>query len=352
MTITGVCYCTRDEVKNALDIKESARVNAQIDRALAASRDAVENLCKRKFYPLTATRVFDWPNYQRAAPWRLWLNQYELISVTTLTSGGVVIPSNQYFLEPANSGPPYTRIDLNRSTSAAFASPGTPQHAISVLGLWGYGADTTPAGALAAAVTDTTGTAATVTNSAAVGAGSILLIDTERLLVTDKAMTATGQSQQGSGCSAASAADNVLAVTDGTQFSAGEILLLDAERMQVTEISGSNLTVRRGWDGTVLASHSGAAVSAARLLTVTRGALGTTAATHSNAAPIVRHVPPGLVQELGVAEAVNSFLQETSGYARTVGSADNVRQISGAGLADLRAQCLSGFGRQVRQRVI
>ncbi len=61
MSITSVCYSTREDVKTALDIKESARVNAQIDRALAGARDSVETLCNRKFYPQAATRVFDWP---------------------------------------------------------------------------------------------------------------------------------------------------------------------------------------------------------------------------------------------------------------------------------------------------
>jgi hypothetical protein len=352
MAITGPCYTTRDEVKDALDIKESARVNAQVDRAMAAGRDAVESLCLRKFYPLVATRVFDWPNFQRAYPWRLWLNQFELISVTTLTAGGTILTAGQYFLEPANSGPPFTRIDLNRSTSAAWTSTGTPQHAISVAGVWGFGADSTPAGALAAAMTDTTGTAATVTDSSKVGAGSILLIDAERLIVTDKTMTTTGQTQQGAGAGTALASDVALTVTDGTKYAIGEILLLDSERMRVVDIAGNVLTVKRAWDGTVLATHTGATIYAARLLTVIRGALGTTAATHLIAAPATRHVPPGLVQELALAESINSFLQETSGYARTVGSGDNIRQVSGAGLADLRARCLNAFGRKARQRVI
>src|SRR6266568_1187950 len=150
MAITGVCYCTREEVKHALDIKESARVNPQVDRALAGARDSVESLCNRKFYPQAATRKFDWPNYQRAYPWRLWLNQHEVISVSVLSSGGIVIPAGQYFLEPANEGPPYTHIELNRSTVAAWTSGATPQHAISVTGVFGFGADTAPAGALAA----------------------------------------------------------------------------------------------------------------------------------------------------------------------------------------------------------
>ncbi len=166
MAVTGPCYCTREDVKTALDIKESARVNAQVDRALAGARDSVETLCNRKFYPQAATRVFDWPNYQRARPWRLWLNQHEAISVSALVSGGVTITAGQYFLEPANEGPPFTRIDLNRATVAAFTSAATPQHSVSVTGVFGYRADTAPAGALAAALTDTTGTAVTVSSGA------------------------------------------------------------------------------------------------------------------------------------------------------------------------------------------
>src|SRR5229473_2812851 len=164
MTITGVCYCTRGEVKTALDIKESARVNDQVDRALSGARDSVESLCNRKFYPQAATRVFDWPNRERPYPWRLRLNQHEAVSVSALSSGGVVITAGQFFLEPANEGPPFTRIDLNRSTVAAWSAGSTPQHSISVTGVFGFWAATTPAGVLAAAMNDTTGTAATVSD--------------------------------------------------------------------------------------------------------------------------------------------------------------------------------------------
>ncbi len=349
MAVTGPCYCTREDVKTALDIKESARVNDQIDRALAGARDSVETLCNRKFYPQAATRVFDWPNFQRAYPWRLWLNQHEAISVSALVSGGVTITAGQYFLEPANEGPPFTRIDLNRATVAAFTSAATPQHSVSVTGVFGYRADTAPAGVLAAALTDPTGTAVTVSSGAGLGAGSSVLVDSERMLVTKRAMADTTVAFTGL---FASAADNVITVPDGTKFAAGELLAADTERMLLTDVTGNQLTVKRAWDGTVLAVHTSGTLFAARALTVVRGALGTTAATHSNAAPVVLHVYPGLVWELSVAESINLFLQETSGYARTVGSGDNIRQVSGAGLADLRTRCLSAFGRKNRQRTI
>lgn len=351
MAITRVCYCTREDVKTALDIKESARVNAQVDRAIQSAADDIEGFLHRKFYPQLATKFFDWPSYQRAAPWRLWLNQHEVISVSALTSGGVVIPAGQFFLEPVNEGPPYTRIELDRSAAAAFTAGATPQRSISVAGLWNYGADTAPAGSLAAAMSDATGTAATVTNSAVIGSGSSLLIDSERLLVTDRSMVTTGQAQQ-SGLTTALASDVALGVTDGTKYSAGEILLLDSERMLITDIAGNVLTVKRAWDGSVLATHAGATIFAPRLLTVRRGDLGTTAASHLITAPAAVLAAPSLIRDLSVAEAINQFLQETSGYARTVGSADNVHQVSGAGLADKWDEAMTRYGRSLRRRVI
>lgn len=350
--ITRVCYCTREDVKASVDFKESARNNPQIDRAMQSAAEKIEGFTHRKFYPLLATRVFDWPNYQRAYPWRLWLNQSEVISITTLTSGGVVIPSNQYFLEPANEGPPYSRIDLNRSTSAAWSAGATPQHSISVTGLWGYCTATVPAGTLAAAMSDTTGTAVTISDSSLIGAGDTILVDAEQLLVTNRSMASTGQAQQGAGAGTASAADVALTVTDGTKYAVGETLLLDSERMLVVDIAANVLTVKRAFDGSVLATHSGATVYAPRQLTVVRGTLGTTAATHLNAAAVVRNAPPSLIRDLAIAESVNQVLQETSGYALVVGEGDTVRPASGAGLAELWTEVTARYGRNLRQRVI
>src|SRR5258707_702611 len=192
MAISRVCYCSREDVKTALDFKETARSNPQVDRAIQSAADNIEGFTHRSFYPLTATRVFG-PLGPRAAP--------------------------------------------------------------------------APAGALAAAMTDTTGTAVTVTSGAGVGAGSSVLVDSERMLVTERAMTDTTVAFP---ALSASAADNVITVPDGTKFTAGETLAPDSERMLLTHVSGNALTVKRAWDGTVLALHTSGTIWAARALTVTR----------------------------------------------------------------------------------
>jgi hypothetical protein len=352
VAVTRPCYASREDVKTALDFKETARSNPQIDRAIqAASRD-IDAHAHRRFYPEDLTKFFDWPNYTGAYPWRLWLEQHDLITLTAASSGGVAIPTANIFLEPVNSGPPFTYLELDRSKTSAFGQGSTPQRNISLTGTWGHSADKDPAGSLAAALTDTTGTAATVAATAAIGVGNVIYADSERLLVTDRSMVTTSQTQQGAGAGTASAADVTLAVTDGTKYAVGEVLLLDSERMLVVDIAANNLTVKRAWDGSVLATHSGSTVFAARLLTVTRGALGTTAATHLNAAPLTVHRVPTMVRDLAIAEAINTVLQETSGYARMVGSGDTVMPASGAGLADLWDEVMTAFGRSARQLVI
>lgn len=352
MAITTPCYCTREDVKLALDFKESARNNSLIDPAIESAARDIEAGMHRKFYPQVGVRYFNWPNAQRAYPWRLWLEQNDLISLTAVTSGGVAIPLSSVFLEPVNSGPPYSSIELDRSKVAAFGQGATPQRNIALTGTWGFSTDTAPAGALGVAMNDTTGTVAQVTNSAAIGVGDSVLIDTERMLVTEKSMVSTSQTQQGSGCSTAVASDKTLAVTDGTKYFIDETLLLDSERMRVVDISGNNLTVIRSWDGTVLSTHSGATIFALRSLTVTRGALGTTAATHLISAPVATHVVPSLVQELATAVALNYVLQKTSGWSRTVGEDANVVQATGPALSFLWADAIRGYARGGRTRVI
>jgi hypothetical protein len=356
MAISTPCYCTREDVKAALDLKETSRSNVLVDNAIEAAARNVEDITNRRFYPEDATRKFDWPNYQRTRPWRLWLNQNDLISVTAVTSGGTSIPVNQVFLEPVNgsspvSGTPYTYIELDISTSASFSAGATWQRSIAITGTWGYSASTAPAGALAVAMNDTTGTVAQVTDSSQVGVGSLILVGTERMLVTDRSMITTAQAQL-SGVSTAVNSDVSLTVTDGTKYAVGEVLLLDSERMLIVDIGGNTLTVKRAWDGSVLATHSGATIYAPRSLTVTRGALGSTAATHLISSAITRYAYPALVVELAIAEAENTILQKTSGYSRTVGEGDSLRLASGAGLADIRARAVAAYGRKARQRAV
>lgn len=351
MAVSEPCYISREAVKKALDVKGTSRSDDDIDRAIQAGSRAAEGLLHRKFYPRDATRYFDWPGYQYSPPWRIWLDAWELAAIpTSVTTGGVTIPLNNLFFEPANSGPPYTYFEINRSTNSAFGVGPTPQRDVAVTGPFGFDLSTAAAGALAAAVADTTGTAVTVTNGAGAGVGDVIVIGTERMLLADKTLTTTGQTQQGS--VGASTAEQTIGVQNGAAIFPGETLTLDAETMLVTGVTGNNALVRRGWDGTTPAAHSGATIYAPRSWTVTRGSFGTTAATHTNGSAIARYTPPSLVTQLSLAEAENNLLQAVSGYARTVGAADNARPVSGQSLADIRNQAYALYGRKVRRRTV
>lgn len=351
MSVAAPTYVTRELLKAALDIHFTARNDPQVDLAVQAGTRAADNLMQRTFTPLVATRYWPWPNDQRAAPWRLWFDAWELAAIpTSVTTGGATIPLNQCFFEPVNTGPPYTYLELDRSTSATFGAGTTPQRNIAITGTWGYSLDTAPAGALSSAVASTTGTTIGVTNSMGAGVGDLLQIDTEWMLLADKALASTGQSLQVA--LTAKSDDQTVGVTNGTSYSAGEVVVLDAERMLVIDIAGNNLTVKRAWDGSTLAAHTGSTIYAARSWTVVRGLRGTTAATHLNGAAVSRFVPPPLITQLALAEAENHLLQGQSGYARTVGSADSDRPVSGQSLADIRKLAYQSYGRKGRMRAV
>ncbi|MCI0687228.1 MAG: hypothetical protein L0Y54_08335 [Sporichthyaceae bacterium] len=350
--ISGPVYCLREEVKAALDTAETARNNTQVDRAIESASRAIDGgrqiggLLRRRFYPELATRYFDWPNHSYARPWRLWLGPDELISADLVVAGGVTIAGSDYFLEPANSGPPFTRIEIDLSSASAFApATGTHQRAIAITGLYGFNADEAPAGALAEAL-DSTETDVDVTDSSPLGAGSIIKVDSERLLVTGRSMLDTGQSS--SALTASSADVAITGISAGT-IKVGEVLLVDSERMLAVDAAGTTITVKRAWDGTALAAHSGGAdIYAPRTLTVTRGALGTTAASHNTATAVTRHLVPPLVRDLCIAEAINQLQLETAGYARVIGEGDNAREGTGRSLFDLRKAAAAAYGRQAR----
>lgn len=340
-------YCTREDVKAATDMKEAARNNAQIDRAIDAASRAVEGLTHRKFYPEIDTRYFDWPNYQYASSWRLWLDANEVISVTSLTSGGTVVSSDDYFLEPNQYGPPYSNIQIDLGSSASFNSGNTRQRSIGVTGLFGYREDLSNATTLAASASDSA-TSLSVASSNRLGVGSILKVDSEYIVVTEKLMSDTGQNLQ----TPLSAVNNdtLVSVSDGSLFAAGDAILLDSERMLVVDVAGNSLVVKRAWDGTALASHTGSDVYAQWTLRVERGAFGSTAAAHEDDSVVKEFEVPGLIKQLTVAEALNSMLQESGGYARSTGTESNEATYVGRGIEAIRNQVRMTYGRKARIR--
>lgn len=370
MAITRPCYTTRRQVQQALDVKLAAYNNAQIDRQIQMGSDTVDQLCRRYFYPIDATRAWDWPNFQYTYPWKVYFNQHGLIVLANngLVSGGVTIPNSAVLLYPPNESPPSTWLELRRDMNYSFGNGPTPQEEIQITGTWGWWLNQTQVGTLSSGINSSVATLPVTYSAGAtpLSPGDTVFVGTERMIVTDSQYASSGQTQQSSGAGSASAADNQLSVTAGSAFVVGEVLLLDAEWMLVLNIMGNVLTVKRAWGGSVLATHSGATINTDTNLTVTRGALGTTAAVQSNNAPVsVLNIPP-LVNELALAEALVGITQEPSAWAFDLESRTRMQQNAyggsghgqvrepaiGIGLGDLRDRCAAMYGRQMRSAVV
>lgn len=340
-------YCTREDVKSALDFKTTTPADAQVDRAIEAASRSVEGYLHRRFYPWTGTRYFDWPNRQYAASYRLWLESNELVSVTALTSGGTTISPSDYVLRRADGldEAPYDHIELLTSSSATFGGGSTHQRDIAITGVYGW-LDERSVEDLIGNVTDTA-TTVVLHDPVSVGVGSLIRIGDERMIVTGR--SARLQAHDLAADLTASNSNTTFAVDSGSHFHAGEVILIDGERMLVVDVAGDTLTVRRAWDGSTLAAHtSGAVIYRYNSFTVERGVLGTTATAHLSDVPVYVHRPPGPVKALCVAEAVSTVLNESAGYARTAGSGENAREAAGRSLSDARTRARIACGRMGR----
>lgn len=358
MAITTGVYTTRETVQRALDQGEVLRNNRNIDRCIESASRSIEGICHRIFYPHIDTKFFDWPNGQGAPAWRVWLDDCDLIAITALVSGGTTISSTDYLLEPNRTGPPYRRLEINIGTSASFGGGSTYQRDITVTGLWGYHDDHAAVGTLTEAL-DATETAIDVsaTASADVGIGSLLKVGTERLLVSDRSQIDTGQNVGGAGLTNAKNAVS-LTVADGTQFAAYEVILVESERMLITDIAGNVLTVERAFEGTTIAAHAaGVDIYAPRTLNVVRGAFGSTAATHNSGDSLLAwKVPPG-IRQLATAQAIHELMQEQTGWFRTMSASSifggtSKRAATTEALLDERELIYRQYGRKARTRTI
>jgi len=354
-----VWYTTREEVQDAFDVREAAHRSAQIDNAIASASDDIDgwlNRHKHGLAPRIATRYFDWPSRQYGSPYRVWFEENEVVEIDSLTAGGILLVENtDFFLEPVNSGPPYTFAEINLNSGASFTNSGTHQRAIAIVGTWGINDDRKFVGTTTEAL-DVSETALDVSNAATVGVGSVLTIDDEKLLVTGRTAVLTASVLPAA--LTAFNADRQIAGL-GASFAVGEILLVGSERMRVIENNGTDLTVLRGYDGSVLAAHSlGATISSFRTVTVERGALGTTAATHSDGSDIEVWDVPSLVRDLCRAEAITRLEQEFSAYGARVYSDEAERDssgtevVAGRGLTDIRKACARRYKRKFRKRAI
>lgn len=355
-----VWYCTRESVKAALDEAETARSNDQVDAAIAAGAVDVNTLCSLPPYatlaPTLATYYFDWPSRRNRQPsWRLRFDGRLLLSATSVAvdNGATVLDPSTYNLEPANWGPPYRYLETKLNGAGALSAGGTHQRAVVIAGLWGAGNDRVQVGTLSSGLAaSTSATASLAWTTARIGVGTVLFIDDEAMIISERNFTSSGQVLGGSGLAAASSAVQV-AVTDGTGFAVEEIISIGGERMRVVDIIGNTLTVKRAWDGSQLAAHSnGDSISALTGVELTRAQLGATLAAHSSSAAVYAWRPPDMLATLNRAYALNTLLQERSGYARVAGTGENAREFTGRGIAALEADVRQAYGPGVRTRAV
>ena len=339
-------YTTREAFKEALAVHGSDR-DALIDRKIAAASRTIDEQMGRHFIPILATRYYPWPQRTQDARQHLWLDQ-DLISVDAdglkTANGTVTIGATDFFLEPVNTGPPYRRIEIDLgddvASDAAFGSDDSAQRAVSVQGKWGYGEDTEAAGTLAVAITTTTATTLVCSDGSLIDVGHTLLIGTEQLFVSGRATVDTACNTNGALTGEAN--EVTVAVDDGTKVKAGEVIQINAERMYVESVTGDDLSVKRGYDGTVLAAHDDAQdVYAFRTLTVVRGVNGTTAATHLINAAISKYAPPEPIQALCLALAIFNYKQDQGGRTGIVGDSELSMRVNPKSLASAWEQASS-----------
>jgi hypothetical protein len=352
----GIMYATREQVTQSLEVLEKAYAGFLIDAKIDAASRAAEGFLHRRFYPELRTVLFDWPNRSGSPSWQLDLGDQELISAAAVTSGGTTITDDLVLRRGDNlAEPPYSMLQIDLTTDAAFSAGSTWQQSLSVRGTFGYNdTDTSLAGGTLSGNIDTDDSPITINPASGnftVGIGALLKIGTERMIVVDRRMASTG-------FTTTSTMDDIQSGTSFTSASAsslavGEVILIDAERMRIRDIAGTTVIVERAYDGTVLADHaSGATIYALRSCLVRRGVLGSTAASHTSGASVYVHQYPPLLNELVIAESVVMLEQNASAYARTIGTGAGTREAAGKGLDDIRERAWRELGRKMRSAAI
>lgn len=344
---------TREALQRATQAWDPAQV-AIIDRMIASASDYIHHpqsgITGRFFIPRTAARTYRWPQAGIHKLDVLHLDQ-DLLAVTSLTREGddaVAIAAADYFLEPNNLGPPYSRIEIDLGSSAYFAAKDTPQRAVRVTGRWGFSEITVAASQVDGALTAAQ-TTLKVDDGSKVEVGHALLIGTEQVFVAER--TSSDLNVNTSGAFGA-ALDTVRLTLSGAPTPAlqqGEWIRVDQEDLLISlVVSTTVVDVRRAFNGTVLAAHSDAAdVFVYRNYTIERGGNGTTAATQADNAAITRYLVPGDVEAWCRARAIHDLQQERSGWGRSIGQGEQAQEFIGRGFHDFEQRMVRKYQRTV-----
>jgi len=345
MADVELSYCTREDVRRELGYADGYQNNRRIDQKIRQAAREIEGWTHRFFYPVTDTRSFDVPDTDT-----LWLYQHELVSVEAIVSGGTAMSAADYILNP-ESGPPYGWIDINWSGSVGWQGADTWQRAIAITGDYGYPVTQSLATTLALGCT-ANDTSIALAASDEVGVGSVILAGTERMVVTDKTLAASGATLGAD--LTAQKVDSVVTVSDTSLLEAGEVIAVGNERMQVESIlTSTTCLVTRAVSGSALAAHvSASVIYAPRIADVARGQLGTVSASHDADSEIYVLRPPSLVTEVNIALACAALEHGSAGYAREVGTGESRRAADNRGLSTLLEDLYTRYGRKTRSRAI
>jgi len=174
----------------------------------------IEGYCRRTFFPVIASRYF---NYQKS---RDLVVDKDLLAVSALSAGGTAVSSSDYWLYPLNTYPKWM-IQIDKSKSAIFSYSGTSQRAVTVTGTWGYHNDWDNAWV---------DTGDTVQDNPLTSSNTLLAVDD---------------------------IDGYTVEMYAPRICAGDLLKIEDEYVAVTETNDDKNTavVRRGVNGSTAASH-------------------------------------------------------------------------------------------------
>lgn len=353
----NIMYAKRGTVIRSLEILASGYFGNLVDQKILAASRSAEAFLHRRFYPELRTISVDWPNNYYSPSWEFPLGDNEIIELVSVVSGGTDITDSILLRRYDDKDePPYTYMQVDLSTNAAFSAGDTWQQSLVITALFGVNDTntTTPPSAILGANINSSVTTLSVLpsdNVLTVDVGSLLLIGTERITVTKMTMADTGYTISADVSQLKSATS--ITTANATDFAINEVILINAERMRINDITATTLVVTRAIDGTTLGSHTSAdAIYALRDCTVRRGVLGSTAASHTANDSIYDHEFPSMLTELVTGEAVVMLNQHGSGYGQTISSGAATRGPVGVGLDDLRERAWRSLGRKNRLAAI
>jgi hypothetical protein len=206
-------YCSVEELVAAVPHLALGTFDAVIlEHVLAASRE-VELRFGRGFFPYQGMNAYRWPPFAVAYSWEVWTDD-DILSVTNVAVaagglGAVPVALTNYYLEPQQSGPPYSRIEVDLSSTDVLQAGPTPQRSVQITGQWGYCATLAPAGLLTSGINASV-TALTVSTPVTVNQGDVIVIDSEAIYVDHSPSLASGTAVVQRGVNGTTAASHLV----------------------------------------------------------------------------------------------------------------------------------------------